>query len=157
MIAVGYKIFAAILSRRLKDAGAEGRIWPTQFGFRSGCGCADALFISRRKVENAWARKNGNLLLLALDWAKVFDSISPTSLVNAMSRFGIPYHFCSVVCGIYNGRHLMVRDGDGLRAGRFDSTRLDFSPKPRVLWHFSRLSFIPLSVFHRPDVAHSRC
>ena len=51
MIAVGYKIFAAILSRRLKDAGAEGQIWPTQFGFRSGCGCADALFISRRKVE----------------------------------------------------------------------------------------------------------
>ena len=93
LLAVGYKIFAAILLRRLKDAGAEGRIWPTQFGFRSGCGCADALFIARRKVENAWARKDGNLLLLALDWAKTFDSISPAGLVNAMSRFGIPYHF----------------------------------------------------------------
>ena len=111
LLAVGYKIFAAILLWRLKDAGAANRIWPTQFGFRSGCGCADALFIARRKVENAWARKNGNLLLLALDWAKVFDSISPAGLVNAMSRFGIPYHFCSVVRGIYNGRHFMVRDG----------------------------------------------
>ena len=98
LLAVGYQIFAAILLRRLKDAGAEDRIWPTQFGFRSGCGCADALFIARRKVENAWARKDGNLLLLA-------------GLVNAMSRFGIPYHFCSVVCSIYNGRHFMVRDG----------------------------------------------
>ena len=77
----------------LKDAGAEDRIWPIQFCFRSGCGCADALVIARRKVENAWARKNGNLLLLALDWAKVFDSISPASLVNAMSRLGIPYFF----------------------------------------------------------------
>ena len=95
----------------MKDAGAEDRIWPTQFGFRSGCGCADALFIARRKVENAWARKDGNLLLLALDWAKAFDSISPAGLVNAMSRFGIPYHFCSVVRSIYNGRHFMVRDG----------------------------------------------
>ena len=50
--------------RRLKDAGAEDRIWPTQFGFRSGCGCADALFIARRKVENAWTRKNGNAHLI---------------------------------------------------------------------------------------------
>ena len=117
LLAVGYKIFAAILLRRLKDAGAEDRIWPTQFGFRSGCGCADALFIARRKVENAWARKNGNLLLLALDWAKAFDSISPAGLVNAMSRFVIPYHFCSVVRGIYNGRHFIVRDG-GVTSGQ---------------------------------------
>ena len=63
------------------------------------------------KMENAWARKDGNFLLLALDWAKAFDSISPAGLVIAMLRFGIPYHFCSVVCGIYNRRHFMVRDG----------------------------------------------
>ena len=90
----------------------KNRIWPTQFGFRSGCGCADALFIEKQRVENAWARKNRNLLLLALDWPKVFDSISPAGLVNAMSGFGIPNHFCSVVRGIYNGKHHMVRDGD---------------------------------------------
>ena len=42
---------------------------------------------------------------------KAFDSISPAGWVNAMSRFGIPYHFFSVVRGIYNGRYLMVRDG----------------------------------------------
>ena len=61
--------------------------------------------------------KNGNLLLLALDWAKAFDSISPAGLVNAMSRFVIPYHFCSVVRGIYNGRHFIVRDG-GVTSGQ---------------------------------------
>ena len=49
LLAVGYKIFAAILLRRLKDAGAEDRIWPTQFGFRSGCGCADALSLQGGK------------------------------------------------------------------------------------------------------------
>ena len=78
LLAVGYQILAAILLRRLKDAGAADRIWPTQFGFRSGCGCADALFIARRKVENAWARKN----------VSVFHVIS---------------NFFSVVRGIYNG------------------------------------------------------
>jgi len=67
LLAVGYKVFSAILFLRLQDAGAEGRIWPTQFGFRSGCCCMDALFIARRNVENAWARKHGNLLQLALD------------------------------------------------------------------------------------------
>ena len=35
--------------------------------------------------------------------------------------------------------------------------RRNFSPAPPVLWHFSKLSFIPLSVFDRHDVAHSRC
>ena len=110
LLAVGYKIFAAILLRRLNDAGAEGQIWPTQFGFRCGCGCADAVFVARRNLKNAWAQKNGNLLLLALDWAKMFDSISLAGLVNAMSRSGIPYHFRLVVRGIHNRGHFMVRD-----------------------------------------------
>ena len=89
LLAVGYKIFAAILLRRLKDAGAEDRIWPTQFGFRSGCGCADALFIARRKVENAWAQKNGNLLILALDWAKAFDSIQLLQVWSMQCRVSV--------------------------------------------------------------------
>ena len=130
----------------LKNAGAEDRIWPIQFSFRSGCGCADALVIARRKVENAWARKNGNLLLLALDWAKVFDSISLASLVNAMSRFGIPYHSCSVVRGIYDGRHSMVRD-----------ERVTCRQHPQRFGISQGCPFIPLPVFDCSDDAQSRC
>ena len=83
-------------------------------------------------------RKDGNLLLVALDWVKAFDSISPAGLVKAMSRFGIPYHFCSVARGIYKWRR-------------------NFSPAPPMLWHFPRLSFITFSVLDCHDDAHSKC
>ena len=56
-LAIGYKLFATILLRRLKDAGADARIWPTQFGFRAGRGCADALFVGRRLLEQTYAAK----------------------------------------------------------------------------------------------------
>ena len=53
LLAIGYKILAAILLNRLKLAGAETRILQTQYGFKSKCGSADALFVARRLLENA--------------------------------------------------------------------------------------------------------
>ena len=90
LITVGYKLLATILLTRLKVAGAEARIWPSQFGFRSGTGTADALFIARRLIDRAIERKDGRLLLLALDWAKAFDSIAPDSLCRALPLLGYP-------------------------------------------------------------------
>ena len=86
LLAVGYQILAAILLRRLKDAGAADRIWPTQFGFRSGCGCADALFIARRKVENAWARKNGYVHLIQF-LLQVWSMQCRVSVFHVISNF----------------------------------------------------------------------
>ena len=59
LLAVGYKMFASMLLRRLQKAGAEQRLWPTQFGFRTGMGTTDALFLARRSLEEAWATKDG--------------------------------------------------------------------------------------------------
>ena len=36
LLPIGYKLFASILLSRLKVAGAEGRVWETQYGFCSG-------------------------------------------------------------------------------------------------------------------------
>ena len=33
LISVGYKVFATVLLERLRAAGAEERLWKTQFGF----------------------------------------------------------------------------------------------------------------------------
>eukprot|EP00959_Pyramimonas_sp_CCMP1952_P125062 2614425-Pyramimonas_sp.AAC.1 len=82
-----------VLLGRLKDAGAEDRIWGAQFGFRSERGTADALFVARRLIEETWSSRSGKLVLLALDWAKAFDSVSPTALAQALVRFGTPGHF----------------------------------------------------------------
>eukprot|EP00959_Pyramimonas_sp_CCMP1952_P109559 2291834-Pyramimonas_sp.AAC.1 len=74
LLPIGYKMFAIVLLRRLKHAGAEDRIWQTQFGFRSKRGTADAVFLARRVLEDAWSTRDGKVYFLALDWAKAFDS-----------------------------------------------------------------------------------
>lgn len=110
LVSVGYKIFATILLRRLKAAGAESKVWRTQFGFRSGYGTADALFVVRRLLEDTWAAKDGRMVFAALDWARAFDSISPTALHRALLRFGVPEKFANVVGAIYRDRKFFVRD-----------------------------------------------
>ena len=57
LLAIGYNLFATILLPRLKAAGADTIIWPTQFGFRAVRGCADALFVSMRALEQIYAAK----------------------------------------------------------------------------------------------------
>ena len=90
LLAVGYKLFASVLLRRLKSAGAESGIWHTQFGFRSQRGTVDAIFVARRLLEQTLAHKDEQLVFLALDWSKAFDSVDPDRLSHALFRFGVP-------------------------------------------------------------------
>ena len=108
LLCIGYKLLATILLSRLKAAGAEARIWSTQFGFKSKSGTAEALFILRRLLEQAWETDDGAISLLALDWAKAFDSISPEGLVKALERFGIPAPIREMVISIYSNRQFFV-------------------------------------------------
>ena len=110
---IGYKVFASLLLSRLKNAGAESRITPTQFGFRSNCGTTDALFIIRRMMEDAWSRKDGSLLLLALDWSRAFDSLAPQGILNCLRRFGVSEHMRSIIANIYSNRNFYVADSLG--------------------------------------------
>lgn len=105
-----YKAFASILLERLKDAGAEQRVWSTQFGFKSGCGTREALFVTRQIIENIFESKGGHGIFLALDWAKAFDSISVEGLLSSLRRFGLPAPFVAMVRGIYTNRCFTVRD-----------------------------------------------
>ena len=110
LLQIGYKLFAIIMLERLKHAGAEDRVWHTQFGFKSNAGTRDALFLARRLIERAWEKKHGQLVSLALDWAKAFDSISPDSLSKALGRFGVPPRMLRVIRAIYSNRIFQVRD-----------------------------------------------
>ena len=38
LVTVGYKIFASLLLNRLRDDGAQKKIWTTQFGFKQSAG-----------------------------------------------------------------------------------------------------------------------
>ena len=111
LLSVGYKVFSAILLDRLKKGGAEQRIRATQFGFRTGVGTSDALFVARRLIDKAWAEADGSLLMLLLDWTKAFDRIDANAMRTALIRFGLPPNFVSMVGSIYNGRRFVVADG----------------------------------------------
>ena len=111
LLAIGYKLFAMVLLQRLRAAGAEDRLWETQFGFRSKRGTGDALFIARRELERANSEKSGKTILLAPDWAKAFDSVSPDALSKALRRFGVPTEFVNMIQAIYSHRKFVVSDG----------------------------------------------
>ena len=67
----------------------------------------------RRLIDKALASKDEVLIILALDWAKAFDSISPDALCSALSRFGVNTRMVAIIRQIYNNRVFQVRwDGD---------------------------------------------
>ena len=88
----------------MKDANAEERIWKTQFAFRTSYGMTDALFMIRRIIDKALASKHEVLIILAMDWAKAFDSISPDALCLALARFGVSARMTAIIKGIYIDR-----------------------------------------------------
>ena len=118
LLCTGYKLYAQVLLNRLKAAGAEDRIRATQFGFKSGVGTADAFLAARCMMDAAWSSNEGSLLLLALDWAKAFDSVSADALCNALLRFGVPAAFVDLVRAIYTDRTFYVQDGEQQSAAR---------------------------------------
>ena len=110
LLQAAYKLFAMILLQRLLSAGADSRIWPSQFGFRPQRGTEDALHCARRAVELAWSQRGGAIHMLALDWRKAFDSISPIAMLQALRRFGLPEPFIEMVASIYSDRRFQVND-----------------------------------------------
>ena len=110
LVCVFYKLFASLLLKRLKKAGAESRLTDTQFGFRSGRGTNDAIFFVRRSIELALAQRGGQIAMLALDWAKAFDSINVEALLIALKRFGLPPKILRVIGHIYSDRNFRVVD-----------------------------------------------
>ena len=110
LLAVGCKLFAAMPLRRLKRAGAEHCAWRTQCFLKSGTGTVDALFMTRRIVEGAWAERGGSAVLLALDWAKAFDPICLDALFTTLRRFGAPEPFSHMVQNLHKNRTFFVQD-----------------------------------------------
>jgi len=111
LICVAYKIFASLLLKRLQSAGSP------QFGFRRGRGTNDGIFAVRRIIDQALAQRNGKVAMLALDWAKAFDSINIEALMQSLSRFGLPAKILRILKHIYEDRSFCVTNsGENLHA-----------------------------------------
>ena len=94
-------------------------IRPSQFGFRAGCRTEDTIFIARWRIKLARAQRNGAVSLLAVGWAKAFDSINVVSLLDALRRAGLQTAFLSMVQGMLSARRFYVRDF-GSTSGEYD-------------------------------------
>jgi hypothetical protein len=111
LICVAYKLFASLLLKRLQSAGAEDRLTSTQFGFRRERGTGDAICAVRRHIDLALAQRFGRTAMLALDWAKAFDSINVDAMITALRRFGLPEKILRIVAHIYQDRFFAVLGG----------------------------------------------
>ena len=69
-------------------------------------------------LSKPWATRDGQLVCLALDWAKAFDSVDPAALVVALQRFGIPNNICRIVQAIYANPKFQVRDSGTVSSGK---------------------------------------
>ena len=54
--------------------------------------------------------RDGKGVFLALDWAKIFDSISPATMAWALERFGCPSKLVLVMMEVYKRRTFVVHD-----------------------------------------------
>ena len=112
MACVGSELFAIILLDCLKVGGVESRIWDTQYGFRSNRGTVEAILLARRVLDQTREREDRRTFMLALDWLKAFDSVSPQKLCDCLRRFGIPDDFVVVMRALYLVRCFYVREGN---------------------------------------------
>lgn len=63
----------------------------------------------RRIIEQTHARNDRSLVLLAFDWAKAFDNLSPDGLLECLERFGVPEKFRNTDAAIYQDRQFFIR------------------------------------------------
>ena len=110
LLSVSWKIFGSMLRNRLAEAGIDGLLWPSQYGFRTGRSTRDAMFIARRLIETTRAQRFGRVSLLALDWKKAFDSVHLDSLNDALGRFGIPDAYLQLISAYMRNREFYVEE-----------------------------------------------
>ena len=84
-------------------------------------------------IDKALGSKDERLIILALDWAKAFDSISPDALCMALKRFGINSKPIAIIRDIYSKRIFRVR---------WNNDSSNFHPQ-----HFGISQGCPLSPF----------
>ena len=110
LLTVCHKLLMSMIKERLLKAGVDDLIWPSQFGFRTRCSTEHAIYIARRRIELARAQRDGHLSLLALDWAKAFDSLNVESLIDALRRFGLPTDMLDLLRNLLCARTFVVKD-----------------------------------------------
>ena len=93
------KMFARILSNRIRPI-VEGSLSPSQFGFRKGRGCTDAIFALRQMSEKTIEHQQ-ELHIAFIDQEKAFDRVNRDYLWKVLEDYGVKGQLLECVRSIY--------------------------------------------------------
>ena len=110
---VGCKIFMGLVKDKMVGQKmSDGRVNDLQSGFTEGRRMQENLFVLSSCVEECYRRKR-ELVVVAVDFRKAFDSVSRRELVESLKYFKCDPRVIDVVARVYQGDETSI-----LREGR---------------------------------------
>ena len=103
------KVVERVIERRIRE---QVKIDDMQFGFRSGRGTTDAIFIVRQ-LQEKYREKKKDLYFAFIDLEKAFDRVPREVLWWAMRQLGVEEWLVQVVMSMYEGARTVVRASFG--------------------------------------------
>ena len=103
------KVVERVIERRIRE---QAHVDEMQFGFRSGSGTTDAIFILRQLQEKHRA-KSKQMHYAFVDLEKAFDRVPREVTKWAMRKLGVEEWLISTVMAMYDGVETVVRTADG--------------------------------------------
>ena len=111
LLSIPGKVYCQILLTRMKEK-TEHFVKDTQFGFRSGRGTTDAIFIMRQIMEKARER-NIDIHCNFIDFKAAFDTIWREALWKMLISIGIHSKIVNVIKSMYdNSECALTIDGN---------------------------------------------
>jgi hypothetical protein len=104
---VAAKVYSTILKKRLRHWSEEALL-EVQNGFRGNRGCADAMFVLRRIIDQH-VIKNKQLHICFIDIAKAYDSVDRDTAWNTLLHRGAPPKIIRLLRDMHHGTTCTVR------------------------------------------------
>ena len=100
---VSYKIFMSLCKNEIEEHVERCQeTKETQAGFTKGAKIEDNLFILQHCVEECYRQKK-QLIVIAIDFRKAFDSVKRETLIEAMMKYKMHPQLIETVAKIYSG------------------------------------------------------
>lgn len=112
LLSIPGKVFCKILMSRCSNI-IEGSIGESQFGFRSGKGTTDAIFIARQIIEKA-KEHQVPLHFHFIDFKAAFDTIWREALWKMLIQIGISHKYVTIIETLYEDTKCAVTAGGQL-------------------------------------------
>lgn len=119
LLETAYKVYAAILNKRIKEQIEEQRILSdTRAGFRRGMGINDNVYVLQHVVERELNKRAGKVYALFIDLKAAFDKVRGNKLWEAMEDRGVRNGLIERTKEIYEETVNVIRTNEG-ETGRF--------------------------------------